>query len=96
MFIGVYQLSRHDSPPKNLYFPSPPDGTRVRPPRAHSPRESLESGLSHLIHIADASVNNCSDATNGPMKIRGYLAPERAEQTRLVKVLHNYNFRTGN
>jgi len=66
----------------------------VRATRAQTPRQRLESSLSHFVNIADASVNDCADTANRTAKVGCHLTPERAEQSRLVEVLHDDDFWT--
>jgi len=61
---------------------------------AQTPRQRLESGLSYFVNIADASVNDCADTANRAVKVGCNLTPERAEQSRLVEVLHDNDFWT--
>src|SRR4029077_16190049 len=89
MFIGMDQLPGHNAPPKNLDLSAPANRTRVGAASAQTPRQRLESGLSHFVDIADASVNDCADTANRTVKVACHLAPERAEQSRLVEVLHD-------
>jgi hypothetical protein len=88
VLIGMDQLPGHNAPPKNLDIPAPADRT-VGAAGAQTPRQHLESGLSHFVNIADASINDCADSANRTVKIACHFTPELAEQSRLVEVLHS-------
>jgi len=65
------------------------DWIGARASRAPTPRQRLESGLAHLVNLADTSVNDCADTANRTVKVDSHFTPERAEEPGLVEVLHH-------
>jgi hypothetical protein len=56
------------------------------------PRQRLESGVHHFIHIADGAVRDGPHAAQRTMNVAVDLAPKRAVSVRLVQILHHVDF----
>ena len=95
VLVGVDQLSRLNLPPKDFDLDPPADRTGIGMADAHAPGQRLEAGRGHLVQVPDASVDYRSHAAQGTMDVARDLAPESADQARLVQILHHHNLRAG-
>jgi hypothetical protein len=65
-------------------------------PDARPSGDGLEAGVAHLVHVADDAVDDCPHAPQSAVRVAVDLAPVRADEIRLIEVLHDDDFWPGN
>src|SRR5262249_21464170 len=96
MLVGVDQSSRLYPPPEDFHFAPPTRRPGICVTDAQPSPQSLEARVTHLVQVAYAAVHNRSDATQRAVDVRVDLAPERADEIRLVQILHDDDLGTRN
>ena len=67
----------------------------MRVSHAQAARQRFEAGVIHLVEIADRAIGDGADAAQCAMGVAVHLAPEGADDARLVEILHYNDLRPG-
>src|SRR5688572_7744513 len=94
MLVGVNQLAGTNLSSKHLDFTIPANRARVGVADAGTSRKRFETGCSHLVGIANSSVDDCAHAAESAVEIAGDFAPERTVKVRFVEILHDHDLRS--
>ena len=93
VLVRVDELPRFDALAEDLDRATPAHRRDPRVADADPARERLKAGVRHLVEVADRTVGDRADAAQRTVGVRVHLAPERADDARLVEVLHHDDFR---
>ncbi len=88
MLVGMDELAGRHFAAKDLDIAIPTHGMDMGMTDAQLAGEGFEAGIGHLIHVADRAIDNGAHATEGAVHVAVHLAPEGANDARLVEILH--------
>src|SRR4051812_11790954 len=94
VFIGVNELTGRDFPTENFHLDAPLHRTGKRVADACPPRDRLESGVGHLVDVANRPIDDRPDAAECAVNITVHLSPKRTDGARFVEILHDDDLRS--
>ncbi len=89
------ELTRPDDPAEHLDRAVPAHRMHVGMADAEPAGQGLEAGVGHLVNVADRPVRDRADTAQCTVGVAVDLAPERADDPRLVEILDNHDLRPG-
>ena len=93
VLVCVDELARLDALAEDLHRAAPADGRDIRVADAEPAGEGLEASVGHLIEVAHRAVRDGAHAAERAVGVGVHLAPEGADDARLVEILHDDDFR---
>ena len=87
-------LARLDALAKHFDGATPAHRPGMAVTDAQPTRQRLEARVAHLVQIADPAIDDDTDAAERAVHVAVHLTPERADDARLVEVLHDDDLRS--